>query len=169
MINGKVMIQAPDDILIKGSSVWSTSLVGFFHARMPFKVVKEIALRIWGKYGLQKVFLHANRYFIFKFQNESNRDNILALGPWYIANKLVTLKPWKEGTVFLDAPCTRAPIWVKFHGVHLSYCSYEGISYLASGIGKPIFADPITEKMEPMNFARVCLEIEVNSVLHEKL
>lgn len=72
---------------------------------MPFKVVELTALKIWAKYGLQKVFLHANSYFIFKFQNEFNRDNVLALGPCFIGNKRSTLKAWKEGINVTDEAC----------------------------------------------------------------
>lgn len=169
LINGEVTIDPLAEILNKGNALWSSSLVGFFHSRMPFKVVEATALKIWGKYGLQKVFLHANSYFIFKFQSEFNRENVLALGPWFIGNKRINLKAWKEGINFIDEACSKTPIWVKFHNIPLSYLIDEGVSYLASGIGRPLFADALTEKMEPMNFARVCIEIEVNSVLHDHL
>jgi len=45
----------------------------------------------------------------------------------------------------------------------ISYLSGPGLSYIASGIGKPLFVDKITEKLEPMNFARICVEISSTS------
>lgn len=170
LVDGAVTIKPPIDILKKGNSQWSTSLVGFFlHSRLPFKVVEETAFKLWNQYGLQRVYLHEKGFFIFKFQDSSARDNVLALGPWYFANKLLTLKYWKEGIDIQSEACTKAPIWVKFFGIPLSYWSAEGLSYLASGIGRPLFADKLTEKMDPMTFARVCIEIDVNSVLHDRL
>lgn len=69
----------------------------------------------------------------------------------------------------LSESCTKAPVWVKFHHVPLSYWTPKGLSYLASGIGKPLFVDKTTEKLEPMNFARICIEITSSSNLPDKL
>lgn len=35
----------------------------------------------------------------------------------------------------------------------------EGLSYVASGVGKPLYADQATEEMGMINFSRVCIEI----------
>lgn len=36
-------------------------------------------------------------------------------------------------------------------------------------MGNPLFVDKVTEKLEPMNFARVCIEITPTSVLPSSL
>lgn len=51
----------------------------------------------------------------------------------------------------------------------MSYWTPKGLSYIASGIGKPLFVDKIIEKLEPMNFARICIEISSSSALTDKL
>ena len=61
------------------------------NARLPFKLVEDSARKLWGKYGLEKVFLQPKGYFVFKFSKPEDRANVLALGPWYIANKLLIL------------------------------------------------------------------------------
>lgn len=65
-------------------------------------------------------------------------------GPWHFALKLIVLQPWKEGSIFSKSECRKVPIWVKFSHIPLSYWTPEGISYLASGIGKSLFADEMT-------------------------
>ena len=35
----------------------------------------------------------------------------------------------------------------------------EGLSYVASGVGKPLYADQATEEMGMINFSRACIEI----------
>lgn len=54
---------------------------------------------------------------------------------------------------------------MKFYNIPLSYLSIDGLSYIASAVGKPLFVDKLMKKLEPMNFARVCIEISLASAL----
>ncbi|KAK0586273.1 hypothetical protein LWI29_003970 [Acer saccharum] len=38
--------------------------------------------------------------------------------------------------------------------------SAEGLSHIASAVGKPLYADSLTESMKRISFARVCIEID---------
>lgn len=51
---------------------------------------------------------------------------------------------------------------MKLSQIPLSYWSAEGVSYIASGIGKPLFTDDITSKFNLLNFARVCIEVDAS-------
>lgn len=119
--------------------------------------------------GLSKVLLHEKGYYIFKFNSAEARENILAMGPWYISNKQILLKKWKEGIDITREACSKAPVWVKFHGIPLSYWTAEGLSYIASGVGKPLFLDKVTERLDPLPYARICVEIDVAAPLPRSL
>lgn len=150
---GSVMVKPSIVVLKLGLNKWSTSLVGhFIHSKLPFKLVETSAKKLWGTLGLSKVYLHDKGNFIFKFNSVSDRDNVLATGPWYIASKLLFLQPWQEGVNFVDTECSKVPICVKFSNIPLSYWTKEGLSYLASAIGRPLFEDDMTSKLEPMCF-----------------
>lgn len=158
---GRIIIRPPVDVLKRGNQLWASSIVGYFlHSKLPFKVVEPIAKRLWGNMGLQNVFLHAKGYYIFKFQTVADRDNVLASGSWHFASKIIALQPWKEGVEYSKPECEKFPVWVKLSNIPLSYWSAEGISYIASGIGKPLFTDDMTSKLSLLNYARVCIEIE---------
>ncbi|KAG5531569.1 hypothetical protein RHGRI_026246 [Rhododendron griersonianum] len=45
------------------------------------------------------------------------------------------------------------------------YWTEEGLSYLASAIGKPLYADEMTEATSRISYARICVEVDVQSVL----
>lgn len=168
--DGPIIIKPPTDFLKQGNRLWNSSLVGgFMNSRLPFKLVADTAHSMWNKYGLQKVFMQEKGLFVFKFSSPAERDNVLALGPWYISNKLIVLKHWKEGMVSLFESCTTTPVWVKFFNIPMSYLSPKGLSFIASAVGKPLFVDKVTEKLEPMNFARVCIEITTASALPDNL
>lgn len=146
--DGVISIKPPSVVFKRGLELWSNSLVGcFLHSKLPFKVVEPIDQKLWGSLGLSKVLLHEKAYYIFKFNSAEERDNILALGPWYISNKQIILKHWKEGINITKETCTKAPIWVKFHNIPLSYWTEEGLSYIASGVGKPLFLDKVTKNV----------------------
>lgn len=113
----------------------------FLHSKLPYKVVEPIARRLWGNMGLSKVFLHDKGYYIFKFNSVLDRDNVLAAGPWYFASKAIFLQPWKPGVEFSKIECSKIPIWVKLSQIPYPYWCVEGISYIASAIGKPLFVD----------------------------
>lgn len=106
--------------------------------------------------------------FTFKLITAEDRDNVLALGPWYFSNKLIR-KHWREGVNFKDEPCSKEPAWVKFHRIPFSYCTPEDLSYIAGGVGTPLFTDRVTGDMEPMNYARICDEVDVNASFPDTL
>ncbi|KAG5554544.1 hypothetical protein RHGRI_012185 [Rhododendron griersonianum] len=52
-----------------------------------------------------------------------------------------------------------------FIGFIVEYWTEEGLSYLASAIGKPLYADEMTEATSRISYARICVEVDVQSVL----
>lgn len=125
--------------------------------------------KLWGKMGLSKVLLHDKGYYIFKFASAKDRENVLAMGPWYISNKQILLKKWKEGIGITSESCSKAPIWVKLHGLPLSYQTDNRLNCIASGIGKPLFLDKFTERLDPLPYARICVEIDVEAAMPKTL
>lgn len=120
--NGDILVQVPDELLVRGNQFWSSSLVGYFlHSTLPYKVVEPIARRLWGNLGLSKIFLHSKGYYIFKFNSVAERENILASGPWHFASKSIVLQKWQEGVEFSKSDCATYPILVKLSQIPLSY------------------------------------------------
>ncbi|GJU53479.1 zinc knuckle CX2CX4HX4C containing protein [Tanacetum coccineum] len=78
----------------------------------------------------------------------------------------IILKKWVMGTSLQKEELTRIPIWVKLHDVPFQVFEEDGISLIATFIGKPIMLDSYTsstckDSWGRSSFAR-CL-IEVNS------
>ena len=61
------------------------------------------------------------------------------------------------------------PLWVKFDKVPDSYWTREGLSHLASAIGKPLAADDLTRKLEILPFAKICVDYNIGDDLPTKL
>nr|GEU76378.1 zinc knuckle CX2CX4HX4C [Tanacetum cinerariifolium] len=93
-------------------------------------------------------------------------EAILEGGPWLICKSLIILKKWSVDTRLLKEELTHILIWVKLHDVPLQVFDKDGISLIATFIGKLAMLDSYTSSMcidswGRSSFAR-CL-IKVNS------
>ncbi|PKI45194.1 hypothetical protein CRG98_034415 [Punica granatum] len=63
----------------------------------------------------------------------------------------------------------KMPIWVQLRKIHLQYFHPKGISYLASAVGKPLFMDRATALRSRLEYAKVCIELDVDKEIPEFL
>ena len=64
---------------------------------------------------------------------------------------------------------TTIPVWVQLFGVPLEYWTAEGMSYIGSAVGVPLFVDAPTEQGTRLKFARLCIEIDASKPLTEEI
>lgn len=75
-----------------GIDKWKNNLVGYFlNKKLPFYVVRTIAMRIWGKLGLQEVLSNDHGFFLFLFSQEDALNKIQDSGPWFFGGKMRVL------------------------------------------------------------------------------
>ncbi|GKB78182.1 zinc knuckle CX2CX4HX4C containing protein [Tanacetum coccineum] len=101
-----------------------------------------------------------------KVVEKAGLEAVLDGSPWMIRNSPIILKKWSMDTRLLKKELTRIPIWVKLHDVPIQVFEEDGISLIATFIGKPVMLDSYKSSMyndswDRSSFAR-CL-IEVNS------
>ncbi|KAF7143897.1 hypothetical protein RHSIM_Rhsim05G0136300 [Rhododendron simsii] len=60
---------------------------------------------------------------------------------------------------------TKLPIWIQRYNVPLQYWIAAGLSYLASSVGKPLYAYEMTEIAKRISYAKICVEVDVNASL----
>lgn len=168
--NGIPIIKPPKEFLISSQKAWTSSLVGYFvGANLPFKLVEEEAKRLWLHLGFNKLYMVKRGFFVFKFNSEVDRNRILASGPWHFKRNQIILEQWYEGKKLEKSGFTKLPVWVKIYDIPYSYWSLKGLSHVASGIGKPLQLDPITNKLEPLPFAKVLVEAKADVPLPSML
>ena len=64
-----------------------------------------------------------------------------------------------------DGEHTQVPVWIKMRHLPVELWTEEGLSTVASGIGKPLYPDAITRACTRLDFARVCVMLDVSSNL----
>ncbi|GJY15221.1 copia protein [Tanacetum coccineum] len=67
-------------------------------------------------------------------------DATLENGPWFIRNNPLILKKWHPDENLLKEYVSTVPIWVKLHGVPVTAFSEDGLSAIATKLGRSSYA-----------------------------
>ena len=59
----------------------------------------------------------------------------------------------------------RIHVWTQLHNVLVEYWTSKGLSYVASVVGVPLYADEATENFRRINYARKCIELDASHPL----
>ncbi|KAI8571753.1 hypothetical protein RHMOL_Rhmol01G0143300 [Rhododendron molle] len=163
--NGKVMI--PSTIAENGALKWKNAIVGsFVDKRLSYYQVSSWAHREW-KIDTEDVVTLDNGFFVFKFKDEEVVDSIIENGPYFCGGKHVILVRWHPGMHLTKGAFSSVPVWVKLYNVPLECWNDEGLSYIASHIGNPLYPDEFTREHSRLTFARVCIEVEATKEIPE--
>ncbi|GKB79501.1 ATPase, F1/V1/A1 complex, alpha/beta subunit [Tanacetum coccineum] len=117
-----------------------------------------------GKFGISEIDAHKNGQYVFKFKDNAGLNVVLEKGPWMVKNKPLFVTRWNAelGMEKLEPKCF--PVWVKMVNAPLEAWTVEGISALASSLGKPMIMDSNTANLchkgiGNFDFARVLVEM----------
>ncbi|KAK3229875.1 hypothetical protein Dsin_001756 [Dipteronia sinensis] len=154
-------VSPPLEVAEDGSKAWKNCLVGYFiEKNLPFSLVNNIAMRIWGNRGMLDVLANENGFYFFKFSHDEACSNVLEASPWLFAGRMVILKKWHPRLILSKDSYSKIPGRVKLYNIPYEYLNEEGLSHIASAVEKPLYADSLTESMKKISFARVCIEID---------
>lgn len=119
-----------------------------------------MAFKVCESFGLLDVKVHDKGFFFFIFGNEADWDIVIAKGPWLFANRPLVLKKWRFGMKLSKDAINKILVWVNFYNVLFEYWTEEGLSCIASAVGKPLYGDTLTESRQRINFARIYVEMD---------
>ncbi|GKV25846.1 hypothetical protein SLEP1_g35229 [Rubroshorea leprosula] len=160
--NGKLRVKVPHAIHDEGIKLWEDCLIGTFMGDAPsYGHILSMANHIWGRRCHISVTGLSNNSFLFKIPDPSTRAWVLNFGPWHVAHKTLVMRKWEPNYKEFKQDPKRMPIWVKLWDVPMDLLSVDSLCYIASGIGVPLALDKATEDRTRVDFAKVCVEIEV--------
>ncbi|KAK1405698.1 hypothetical protein POM88_005303 [Heracleum sosnowskyi] len=165
---GVKVVAPPIEVLKKGNDKLRNCIVGSISkGNVSFGRVSAFAHHVWDKRGLLSVFQKDNATFIFKFDSELSMNNVLASGTWYIGSTPMLVHAW--GIDIHTESVKSIPLWVKLEKIPDCYWTQEGLSNLASIVGRPLGADALTSRLEILPFVKVCVEYIVGNDLPSKI
>ncbi|KAL0320489.1 UNVERIFIED_CONTAM: hypothetical protein Sradi_5310400 [Sesamum radiatum] len=90
---------------------------------------------------------------------------IIEGGPWLFQGQPIVLQRWQLDMALHKLKHTEVPVWIKLKHLPVEYWTDEGLSVVASGLGKPLYPDAITKACTRLDFARVCVMLNIASKL----
>ncbi|KAJ4830065.1 hypothetical protein Tsubulata_009273 [Turnera subulata] len=161
------VLKIPDTVLELGRKKYALCLVGQFLGNAPkFGLIHVMANKLWGKHGPVGVSPYKTDLFLFQFPNEASLSRAL-YSSWHIGGTPLFLHKWDSKVQKLEFTASRLPVWVQLSQVPLELQTREGISYLASTVGKPLHMDQDCSKLLRSRI-NVCMEIDFSkSLIHD--
>ncbi|GJW81685.1 hypothetical protein Tco_0145660 [Tanacetum coccineum] len=101
-------------------------------------------------------------------------EQVLQRGSWMIRMAPIILIKWYSKSSLKKGKVTRVPVWIKLHGVPILAYSEDGLSLIATQIGKPVLLDAFTSSMcvdsrERIDFSRALIKVSLDSKLKKEL
>ncbi|XP_074288965.1 uncharacterized protein LOC141614110 [Silene latifolia] len=149
---------------------WSNTLVGQFLGGKPSLVqVREFVSKSWNHVTKPEVLYYKKGWFYFRFHSEKDLCTILRGSTWSLGNHSLVMKRWTpQISKELDS-VSRVPVWVTLPDLDPIFWSEKALSKIASKIGTPMYADPVTTNKERLSFARLMIEVDVSQKLPEDI
>ncbi|GKD23968.1 hypothetical protein Tco_1225671 [Tanacetum coccineum] len=168
----KEKVECSDCVLPKAAanlvkSRYENSIVGFFVGKDPsFPVVQNYVSNTWSKFGFEKITRNDNGVYLFKFASKAGLEQVLERGPWMIRKSPIILNKWSSSVSLKKGEVTKVSVWVKLYNVLVLAYSEDGLSLIATQIGKPVMLDAFTSSMCVESWGRIsfsCAIIEISS------
>ena len=134
--------------------------MGFVAGKFPgYKALSSIISDSW--HCEAKLTIHESGWLVYQFQNVDDKLAVLAEGPYSVYGRPLLMQPMSEYFDFSAENMTTVPVWVRFPNLPLKCWSIQGLSKIASVLGKPLQSDKFTATMERLSFARVLIELDL--------
>ncbi|KAK8667936.1 hypothetical protein V6N13_105409 [Hibiscus sabdariffa] len=164
--DGKILVQPPREVLVNGAKQWSNALIANFLGKSPpLYVFQRTADKLWGREGSVVIRFLAPGVYIVKFPSQKVCDWVLESDPWHIQQKAIVLRRWTPGLIPEVLSLDTAAVWLRLWHVPLELYSQQGLSYLASALGKPLYTDRATTLRQNLEFAKICVDIAASFTL----
>ncbi|KAL0420743.1 UNVERIFIED_CONTAM: hypothetical protein Slati_3097200 [Sesamum latifolium] len=92
-------------------------------------------------------------------------EEVIEAGPWLFQGQPIILQQWESGMALRRHKHTQVPVWIRLWRLPVEFWTNDGLSTVASGIGRPLYQDAITKACTRLDFARVCVMLDISSML----
>ncbi|XVE64166.1 hypothetical protein DITRI_Ditri07aG0080200 [Diplodiscus trichospermus] len=142
-VDAKVVVTLSAQIFEEWEKIWQNAMVTQFIEQVPnFSLFQKLVKIMWGFDA--EVKPAGRNLFVIQFSDIEVRDRVLKERSWYVQNKPFIVRKWELRLTTLDLDLTRIPLWVHLSNIPLELFTKEGLSYIASTIGSPLYMDRIT-------------------------
>ncbi|KAL2223555.1 UNVERIFIED_CONTAM: hypothetical protein Sindi_3101100 [Sesamum indicum] len=153
--NDEIVVRPTIESIQNGARRWESTAVGYFLGKRPyFYHVQKFALSAWP--GLREVKATSNEFYFFQFKTIAYMEEAIEGGPWLFHGQPIVFQKWEPRMAMRKLKHTQVPVWIRLRHLPVELWTVEGLSTVASGIGRPLYPDAITRACTRLDFARVC-------------
>ncbi|KAL0288670.1 UNVERIFIED_CONTAM: hypothetical protein Sradi_7093400 [Sesamum radiatum] len=135
--NGEVLVWPTIDMIREGSNRWNTTAVGYFLGKSPyFHHLNDFVRSVWP--AVRDVKAMSNGFFFFQFKTMAAMEEVSEGEPWLYLGQPIVLQKWESGMVLHKLKHTEVPVWIKLRHLPVELWTTNGLSTVASGIGRPL-------------------------------
>ncbi|KAH0672818.1 hypothetical protein KY290_025047 [Solanum tuberosum] len=169
-MDGQTMVQREEKEVQVEEDKWKCALIAYVIGECPgYKTMSRYITMKWTTVTKPDVYLHEEGYYIVKFQNLSDKNEILYIGPYTINNRPIILKNRCPDFDFGSEFFAEIPLWVTFPKLPLNCWGVGSLSRIASAIEFPLFADECATKQTRISYARMLIEVNVTKPIPQQI
>ncbi|XP_075110496.1 uncharacterized protein LOC142181498 [Nicotiana tabacum] len=168
--NREKIIELQQDEIEKEIEKWKMAVILYVVGDTPsIGAIERFIASQWNFVSRPKVYYHNDGFFVVKFRNVEERNEVLYSGSCTINNKPIITKAWTTDFDFNEEVLKTLPLWVKLPNLPLNCWGMDSLSRIGSGLGIPVYADECTTKVERISYARILVEIDITKPLPTRI
>lgn len=154
-----------DKLNLKWRCAVIIKLVGKPNSSNALKFMSDSLKRKWKLQGPWQLIDLPNGYFVVKFHLHEDMNIALCGGPWIIAGQTLVVQQWKPDFDPFVSEITNMAVWVRFVGLPLRFYEEFPMRKIGHLIGNVVKVDKLTLAQVRGQFARVCVEVDLQKPL----
>jgi len=131
--------------------------------------LKARIFKFWKTHAPWSMASLGKGYFEFEFSSLDDLSTVRSVGSWNISPGLLRTFSWTPDFNPLTMQQTTTQTWVRIHGLAREYWQPITLFEIAGALGNPLTLDEATKKRTFGHFARVLIEVDLNSHLHDRI
>ncbi|KAK4404387.1 hypothetical protein Sango_0807300 [Sesamum angolense] len=131
--------------------------------KLYFRYLNAYVRSVWS--AVKDITATSTGFYFFRFKSKAAMEEVIEGGPWLFQGLPIVLQKWESGMVLRKHKHTHVPVWIKLHHLSIELWTTDGLSTVVSGIGWPLYPDDITRACIRLDFARICVMLDIASKL----
>ncbi|KAI0524605.1 hypothetical protein KFK09_003982 [Dendrobium nobile] len=165
MSSDGLAVKLNTELEITNSKILQNSIVlKVLGKNIPFSTCSIELRKQWNRFGNLHLTSLGMNWILCSFKTTTAME-VLSGGPWYIGGHIIGLDKWSPSFSPLSLKGLTAPVWICFPHLPLHCWDETNIAMIASRIGTPLFFDGNSFSWSKMEFARVCVRINLENKL----
>lgn len=140
-------------------------LIGKPNSSNALKFMSDSLKRKWKLQGPWQLIDLPNDYFVVKFHLHEDMNIALCGGPWIISGQTLVVQQWRPDFDPYANKITSMAVWVRIVGLPLHFYKDFPMRKIGHLLGSVVKVDKLTLSQIRGQFARLCIEVDLNKPL----